>query len=164
MTTLTLLNVENDVDVDIAALKAVDKTDFVLVDTQIVANDGREAIYQKVAGDEEHPLTVRIGWYPSPKGNSGFGLTNISIKISTFLKSAETDGTVNWIYPVTATLATQAPGLSGLPAEASMRTLVENLFSWMIPVQTGVLTSLALDQLKFGVVNGMIALTNSASA
>jgi hypothetical protein len=55
------------------------------------------------------------------------------------------------------------PGKSGVPNSSDMLKLLGNLFTWMVPVVSGAIDDGALDRLKFGVVNDLNTLVDTAS-
>lgn len=127
------------------------KADYVCVDTSEKGN-GREAVYQFTGGSEETPASVRVGWYPNPKFDNGFGQTNISIKFSTYAEK-EVDSTIVWSKPLSVTLAASFPGIAGFPDEGDLIAAIHHCMSWLIPNTAGVPQETALAELKFGVVN-----------
>lgn len=159
--TLTILNTGDSVDVDVASMLVPSKADYAIVDT--VANgETRECTYQKVVGDSEYPMSVRVGYYKKPTTNEGIGSVNLSIKISTFVQ--KTEGTdIIWTKPASATLALAMPGGTGVPDIADVKELIGNLFAWALPVQAGIVVDSGLEELEFGVVNGLLAYENTAS-
>lgn len=159
--TTSILNLDDCVAVDIAAMAAPGKENFVAVPVPS-QGDAREVIFQKVTGNEKYPMTVRVGFYPKPAANDGIGQTNISVKISTFVESDDDDEA--WVHPGTVTIASSMPGRSGVPNEADYMALLGNALTWLVPVVNGILTSGALARLKFGVVSDLNELTDSPSA
>jgi hypothetical protein len=160
--TITIKNLADTANVDIAAIAVPVKTNFVLVDTKV---DGvnREALFQKVTGDEDSPMTVRVGFYPNDKAEAGYGRTNLSIKIQSYVCETDSEDEEVSNLPCTATLATSMPGKSGVPNSSDMLKLLGNLFTWMVPVVSGAIDDGALDRLKFGVVNDLNTLVDTAS-
>lgn len=156
--TQSIANLDGTTSFDVTAFFPADKANFVLIDT-VLSAAGREAVYQKVTGDEEHPMTVRIGHYPNIKGNGGVGQTNISVKVQTFVIKEEED--LNWVLPCSITLASSMPGMSGVPNSADYVKFVQNVASWLLTATAGVITTDAADELKYGVVNNMAAHTDS---
>lgn len=160
---LALLNLGNGISVDIASLEANDVSNFVAVDTTIKPDGARETVYQQAAGSEEYPLTVRVGYYPSPQAEGGVGRVSISCKISTYLQKTDADSNIVWTLPAHATLAFSLPGGTAVHSAAEITELLGNLFTWVLPVASGAVTTSALDELKFGITNGLTAHVNSAS-
>lgn len=153
--TTTILNLGDGTAVDVAALDAPTKSDYVLVDS--VSETGkRESVYQKVTGSEDYPLNVRVGHYVNSKANDGEGQTNISVKISSYVEKADTDD-VLYDLPCSATLAWSMPGLSGVPDASGVKELISHLFHWVQPVTLGVIQTDALDELKFGVTGNLMS-------
>jgi len=121
---------------------------FAVIDTAVVANGGRETVFQRVAGDDIHPMTVRVGHYPQPTASR----VNVSIKVSTYVRHLDTDVDLDEYLPCTATLAWSMPG-SAVPDSADLFGLLTNLFSWVFPTDAGVFITGNLDSLKFGVTD-----------
>lgn len=161
--TIEVLNLGDSVSVDIAALSAAPKSSFALVDTVDDKNGSREAVYQKTAGDEEYPMTVRVGHYVNGKANDGVGQTNMSVKISTFVQKSDTDDVI-YTLPGTVTIAMSMPGQSGIPDTADITEILGNAMSYLLPVVSGAIATSALDELKFGVVTGIMDHADSGSA
>jgi hypothetical protein len=160
-TTLSILNLGDSVSVDVAALDAVDKSLFAVVDSNM--DDGtRETVYQKVTGSAEYPMSARIGRYVNAAAHDGVGKTNTSIKIDSFLQK-DVDGTVVYTLPCSGTIALNMPGISGIPDKAGVVELISNLVTWALSVEAGVVTDDHLDDLEFGVVNNALAHVNSHS-
>lgn len=129
-------------------LMAKDPTKWSLVDVQVLANGGRESVYQRVDGEPDYPATCRVGFYPNKAGGS-----NVSVKISTFGKVVHDDATIEF-KPLTATLASTVPYGGGTCDNADYAALIQNLLSWMIPSVTGGNADLtALAKLQFGIVD-----------
>jgi hypothetical protein len=160
-TTTSFLNLGDSVSVDIVAFDAPPKASFKVIDT--VAEEGkREALYQKVSGNEEYPMTVRAGYYLNKKSNDNIGQTNVSVKLSTFVQKADTDDII-WTLPCSATLALSVPGTNAVPDGEAVIEMLNNLHAWIVPVVTGALSEVALDELKFGVVGALAEHADSAS-
>jgi hypothetical protein len=163
-TTYTILNLGDSVDVDITSFSAPPKSSFKVVgQSPPDETDRREALYQKVTGDEEYPMTVRAGVYANKKANDGIGQTNVSVKITTYLRK-EDDDDVLWTLPLPVTIAFNVPGTRVVPDGSDVIDLLNQAHAWMVPVVTGVLSELALDELKFGVVGGLAEHADSSSA
>jgi hypothetical protein len=150
---IEILNLTEDTDLASVTLKVINPSDWTLVDTR---NEGltREAVYQLVGSDPEHPATVRIGHYRS-NGNAKEtgGSTNISVKFTTWVKD-DTDADDVIYSPCNFTLATSMPGQSGVPESADFLIGVQNLVSWFARTETaGVLQPATVDKLKFGIPN-----------
>lgn len=161
MATISVLNLSDSSAIAVTNFPIQDKTDYVLVDTVSVEGK-REATFQKVAGDQEFPLSIRIGHYPTAKANNGIGQTNISIKLSTYVQKV--DGTeVVYTLPFTATLALSAPGMSGIPDNDDVKAAIAALFSFVLPVVAGAVSTTALDELKYGVVGNLLTHVDSAA-
>jgi len=162
-TTITLLNLGDSNDVDVTVFSAAPKTDFKVIDTVTdPAKGSREAEYQKVTGDEEYPMTMRVGRYVNARAEDGIGRTNTSLKLSTFVQKTDVDDVI-WTLPGWVTIAISMPGTSGIPDTAAVIELITNAFSWLVPVDAGVLSADALDEVKFGVVNGLTEHADSSS-
>lgn len=165
MTTLAILNTGNSVDVDIAVIKAADRGDYAIISPAPSQDDDtREAVFQKVVGNAEYPLSVRIGWYKNPKANDGIGSTNVSVKVSSYLQKLDDDNDVLWTKPCSVTLATNMPGLTAVPDTDDVMELVGNAVTWLLPVQSGAIVTDVLEEVKFGVVGNLLAHAISASA
>jgi len=162
--TTTIKNIGDSNDVDIATWQAADKSLYVIVPSDPPKGEAREALLQKTAGDKDFPSTTRVGWYPNRAANGGVGQTNISVKTRTFVQETDAEGNVVWTLPLTVTTAISAPGNSGIPDSEDMLELIMNNASWLIQVIAGVADDAALEQLEFGVVNGLQDLTDTASA
>jgi hypothetical protein len=153
--THSILNLDT-ATVDVAAIVVPTMAQYALVDTKLL-DPGRESLYQKVGGNEEYPLTVRVGHYPK-KGSDGVGQVNISVKISTFVETVDdVSGETLRVLPCSMTLAWSVPGTSGVPDEADLMALICMPLTWVLPVASGAFTGDALDELKFGVVNQLVA-------
>jgi hypothetical protein len=162
MTTTTILNTGDSQTVDVAELLVPDKGNFALIDTISKDDGSREAIYQKISGSEEYPMTVRVGYYRNAKANGGVGGVNLSVKIVTYAEKVDIDDVI-WTLPAAITLAMSMPGGTPIPDQEDIIELIGNALGWLLPVDTGAISSAALDELKFGVVNGLLAHANSAS-
>lgn len=162
MTTQTILNLASSVDVDIVSFLAAPKAAFKLIDTK-VDGDNREAVMQRMSGEDEYPMTVRIGRYVNTKSNDGVGQTNTSIKLSTFVQKTDTDDVI-WTLPANATLAFSMPGTSGIPDAGQVRELLMNLISFILPVVGGAAGEAVLEELRFGVVNNALAYGDTPSS
>jgi len=148
----TILNTDNPaVGSDALVWNNADKANFTLVSVSPVGPT-REAIYQKVDDDDEHPMTVRLGVYPNAKLNGDVGQTNISLKVQTFVEYLNTDVDQLAYYPMSVTIATTGPG-NGVADTADYLLLLQNAFSWMLPLVDGTFGSTVVDQLRFGVVS-----------
>lgn len=122
--TTTIEHVGND-EVSITKFHCPDFTEYRVVNTDFRADGGRETVYQRAEGDPEHPCLVRLGYFP-PKNS---GNTNISLKISTWVKRSDSvTGSETWL-PVTGTLATSMP-YGGIPDGQDYADLLQNLLSW----------------------------------
>ena len=161
-TTLSLLNLSDTNSVAITAIETATKANFAVVDTVVKENGSRETLYQKVVGDEEYPMTVRVGYYKNLTQNGGIGRTSISVKLETFLQKADADDVI-WTLPASTVLAINMPGGSGVPSTTDVTELIGNTLSWLLPVSASVITSDALDELKFGITNGLLAYENSTA-
>jgi hypothetical protein len=160
--TITILNLGDSLDVDLASLLAADKTTFKVIDTVALENK-RESVYQKITGDQEYPSTVRAGHYINAEANDGVGQTNVSVKVSTFVQKTDIDDVI-WTLPGNVTIAWSMPGKSGVPDATQLVEMLNNAISWVIPVVAGVASESALDELQFGVVNGLAAHADTGSA
>jgi hypothetical protein len=162
--TIDILNLGDSVNLDLLSLSGPPKANFAVVDTKSDPEKGtREAVYQKLTGSEDSPMTVRVGHYVSKNSNDGVGQTNVSIKITTFVEKTDEDDVI-WTLPGTATLALSMPGRSGIPRVDQVKELINHLMIWFIPVVAGVMDDAALDELKFGVVGNLAAHADSASS
>lgn len=161
--TTTILNTGDYVSCDADAILALDVSKFVLVDTYAPDDNTREAVYQKVGGSKEYPLTIRIGAYFNPGAEEGVGRTNLSIKIASFAQNVQASDTI-WTLPCHATLALSMPGKTGVPDAQDVEELIGSLFSMYIPIAAGVVQSTAaLDELAYNVVGNALSHTNSNS-
>lgn len=151
-----VLNTDSTPALDILNFNYIDRAKYAFVDS-VVKGNTRESIFQKVDGNPAYPQQIRVGWYFNPSGSSQGGVTNISIKLSTFVQfDLETD-----VYEeATATLAWSMPGRSGIPDKATVLRLLQNLVSIVLPLANGVIVDTALDQLEFGVTNGLFAIVD----
>jgi hypothetical protein len=114
----------------------------------------REAVYQRTVGDEEKPMTIRLGWYPNPKANGGIGQTNFSMKISTMVEND--DAETGFVLPGTLTVAWSMPGLSGVPNSANLKDLLGHAYTWLVPDAAGSPITDVLEEIKFGVVTELL--------
>lgn len=138
-----------------------ERSNFALVDTQI-KGEGREALYQYTAGEPETPKTLRVGWYPNPKANDGYGQVNLSVKITT--SAVVTIGEQTKVLPVTATLALSVPGNNVAPDTDIMQGLAQELSSWLTPVTAGVGQPDIWNELSHGIVNDLLDHTDTGEA
>lgn len=140
---------------DITLFSCADKTKYVLIDSKNEGN-GRESLYQRADGNPEYPASVRVGHYPNPKGLDGFGLTNISFKFSTFVEYD--DGVNAPVYrPCAATLAWTMPGSAGVVDNATQLKFLQNLLSFALHIDAGVVDADVLDELKYGITNSVMS-------
>lgn len=144
-TSRSILNIDES-DNSALTISRIDKADFVLIDSAVLANGGREAVYQRIGGDAVYPLTVRVGFYPS----NGKG-ANVSVKINTWTQTT-VDSVVTETVPFTATLATHSDGPVAIPDITDYLALIGNLLSIFVPVDNaGTPDTAALQSLQFGV-------------
>jgi hypothetical protein len=162
--TTTILNLGDSIDVDVAEIKAAPMALFGLADTAVPDDNTVEATYRKFAGSKEYPMATRVGRYVNPKSNDGIGLTNTSVKVSTFVQETDAEDNVIWTYPGHVVIALSMPGMSGIPNEAQILELIGNAFTFLVPVVTGAVSTAAIDELKFGLVNGLLDHASSASS
>lgn len=147
-TTYSIIGIDEATPFTDFDLLAKDPTKFGQIDVQVLKDGGREAVYQRTVGDADHPMIVRVGYYPQNNGGA-----NVSVKISTFAKAAFDDSTESF-KPVTATLATSVPFGGGTVDNADYLALIQNLLSWLIPsITAGAADSTAVAKLQFGVVD-----------
>jgi hypothetical protein len=150
-----VLNTDSTPALDIANFNYIDRTKYSLVDTAVRGNT-RESVFQKIDGNPAYPQQIRVGWYFNPNGDgSQGGVTNVSVKLSTYVQfDLETD-----VYePASATIAWSMPGRSGVPDKATLLKMLQNLVSVVLPLDGGAVVDTALDQLEFGVTNGLFAI------
>jgi hypothetical protein len=131
------------------------RTNLVLVDSfESPSKLDRESTYQLATGDENYPLTVRVGIYLKPDANNGIGAKNISVAIHTVADEVDdTTEEVLWKLPVKATLAISLPGVSGLVDTADFIDLVSNLYTMFfsgVDGNTDPNTNIA-DKMKFNI-------------
>jgi len=127
---------------------SVDLTNYALVDMSLVPN-GREALYQRIVGDVQFPLTVRVGYYPAKGGN---GSTNISIRVNSFVQEV-VDTVVVSTLPCSATIATSMPGVLGVPDVTSYKEMLQNALSWFMPTITAeAFADEVVTSLQYGIV------------
>lgn len=130
--------------------KALNKTEFTLVDTGVKGN-GREALYQQITGDPQYPLSIREGVYPNPTGLNG-----VSTRINLWVKKT-VDGVVTEVKPGNFVLSSNLPyGL--VPTVAQWADIVYALAVWNAPPNevSGVPVTALVGRKAFGVVNDML--------
>jgi hypothetical protein len=150
---IEILNLTEDTDLASVTLKVINPSDWTLIDSKYEGQT-REAVYQLVGSDPEHPAVVRIGHYRSNgSAKETGGVTNISIKFSTWVKDDTDADDVVWSSCL-FTLATSMPGQSGVPDSADYLIGIQNLVSWFArTVTAGALLPATVDKLKFGIPN-----------
>lgn len=162
-TTYTLLNNSDTVPVNVLGFGAAPKEAFKVIDTIVDRQKGsREAEYQKVTGDEEYPMALRVGHYVNDSAEGGVGRTNVSLKLSTFLQKADEDDVI-FTLPAWVTIAISMPGKSGIPDVDGTISLLTSAMSWILPIIAGEISPAALDEIKYGVVNGLAAHEDSSA-
>lgn len=103
---------------------------------------------QRIDGDPDYPVTVRVGYYPNKDG--GY---NLSIKETTWAKAVHGDGTEEF-KRVTSTYATTVPFGGATVDNADYAVLAQNMHSWVIPGVTGGIAQLeSIEKLQHGLVN-----------
>lgn len=139
----------------------LDEDNLILVDTAVVANGGREAVYSLITSDQAHPLDVRVGYYPSKDGK----MANVSVKLTTFtVMTSSLDATYEEFVPSSVTLAWSLP-FPGVPTDATqLLNAIMNVVSVVIPLAAGVFSEANFGYLAYGVVNQMNATANSGAA
>lgn len=141
-------------------MPALTKENYALIDAKIFES-GREAIFQDIqAATPEYEKSVRLGRYPKPAANAGFGAVNNSVKLETVLVNTDADGNVLGTYTVPVTIAWTAPGKTGLvptadPTGDTMRLLGE-AFSVVARLVAGSLDEGALELWQFGVLGQVL--------
>lgn len=155
MTTKNILNLSNVAIADLDVQGVSFDDDLVRIDSTIAANGlNREVVYQKVSGDAEYSLSVRIGHYRNPQANGGRGQTNISVKVTTFVEELDAEDARLHVDPCSMTIASTMPGMSGVPDVSDYLVLLQNAFSILVQSATaGAADTDAVDKLKFGVVD-----------
>lgn len=154
--TTSILNTGDSTSVDVAEILAAPKGDFAqIAGGEAVTDDKHETTYRKVTGNEEFPMSVRVGHYRNPGANDGIGQTNMSVKVQSFVQELDSDSNVVYTLPGHVVIATSMPGRSGVPDEDDLVELVGNALSWLIPIISGAVSQDALDELKFGVTTRM---------
>lgn len=145
MTTRVLQNIDSTPEA--VAVHYCVRGNFVLIDTTAKPDGSREALYQRVVGNDDidHPASIRVGYYPKAGG------VNFSVKYSTYVKQT-TDG-VDRFDPCVGTLALQLPE-GGLSIEG-IDHFLQNIITWLLPINTGTDSFMTggIDLLKFGVIN-----------
>lgn len=162
MTTITTLNLTDAVTVDVTEISILDKTTLKAGSTTDDKKGGLETEYRKVTGDEEYPLTARVGRYINAKANGGVGQTNVSLRVSTFLQKEDVDDVI-WTLPGGVTVAFFMPGTSGFPDVDGAKILLASAFSLLVPIIAGELSDDAMDEIKYGVLNVLDAHVDSGS-
>lgn len=145
-----------------ADLPMLDVSAFAHVDTN-TTETSREAIYQLMEGDQEFPCTLRVGHYKNAKANGGKGQTNISAKLTNFAQKADDDGDVVWTLPESWVLAKSAPGGAAFYDVAADIESIGALVSVYLHQVAGEIQNTNIDELKFAVVNRILAHANTAA-
>jgi hypothetical protein len=160
-----MLNIGDVVAVDIAALNVANKANFTLVDTVQVDEFGAvEALFRNSVGDPEYPMSLRVGIYPKPAALNGVGLTNVSVKLTTYYrKTDDVTELTTWTHPGNVTIAFSTPGQLSVPDNEDMVSLLGSAFSWLVPIVSGVVATSALAKIKFGIASDLDGLVNSGS-
>lgn len=134
-------------------VKAFNKAEFTLVDTGAKGN-GREALYQSIAGDPQYPLTIREGCYPNPSGLNG-----VSTRVNLWVEKT-VDGVVTEVKPGNFVLSSNLPfGL--VPTASEWAAIVYALAVWNAPPEDNAPYTPQTDfaaRKAFGVVNDMLDL------
>lgn len=155
--TTNILNTGCTVSLAKVATEALDVTKFALVDQQVTPDGNtRESFYQMLEGSEEHPLTLRAGYYKNPKLNAGIGGVNTSMKLTTYVQKADVDD-VLWTLPLTVTLAVSAPGGSPMPDAENLISLLDLVLTAYTPFVAGVQDQAIIDEIKFGIMNRIMS-------
>lgn len=154
----TILNLDSDNDAIASAhWNFADKANYVVASRPLVqANGTRETIYQKLDGDPDWPLSVRIGVYPAPRANDGIGKVNASTKLSTFVEFLDTQTNVTSYFPCNMTLAWEMPGNSCIPDSTMMLHMIQNLVSFMLPLVAGEFDATVLDEMLYGITDAAL--------
>lgn len=144
-------------------VEALDVTKFALVDTKILPDGfGRESVYQLMSGNDEYPMTVRIGVYKNAKANGGVGSTNVSVKVLNSAQKVDVDDVI-WTEQESWVLAKSAPGNSPFYDPEADEEMVGLLFTIFFNLISGVVTTTNLDELKFAVTNRILEHANTAA-
>lgn len=146
--TTEIVHVDNN-EVDIDKFHVPDFTEYRVVNSDFnIVSGGRETVYQRAEGDPEHPCLVRLGYFPPKNGSN----TNISLKISTWVKRSDSVSGVETWLPCTATLATSMP-YGGVPDAQDYADLLQNALAWFflgnVPADV-IPTSEVIEPLAFG--------------
>lgn len=160
--TVSILNLDDVATLDIVSLSAVDKADLVCVP---VTGNGlsSEAIYKKVTGRSDAPLSIRVGLYPNPTANGGIGQTNTSIKVRSYVENVEDSETI-WTKPGDVTLAWTMPGNTSAPDKAGLKAMIATAFTMALTLVSGEITDTNLDLLSFGIVIDLHETVDTPSA
>lgn len=144
-------------------LNVLDVSAFALVDTKILADGvSRESVYQLLTGNDEFPMSFRVGVYRNPKANGGIGNTNVSVKLMNYAEKADIDDVV-WTEAETWTLSKGAPGSTPFYDTDVDIESIGALLSIFLNVVAGVVTTTNLDEFKVGVTNRVTEHANSAA-
>lgn len=148
-----ILNLSEGANViDLELFEGIDPEDFAVIDTNVAQQGNtRETLYQFIGTDENHPATLRVGWYKTSQGP-----VNISVKISTYV--VIDNGTDPAEYePASAVLAFTMPVPSGVPDAEDMSILAMNLLGVLFPsASAGDPALTRLSSLAFGVTDILV--------
>lgn len=161
MTTIQTLNIAEANAVE-TAFQVAPKTAFLATTLPTDNEDKVEAIYRKTSGDDEFPMTARFGRYINRKANDGIGKTNCSFKLSTFAQKTDVDDVI-WTLPEDVIISWNAPGVSGAPDPAGLVKMLQWAMSFVVPVIEAAASSVAIDEIKFGVVDNLHKHADSGS-
>lgn len=120
---------------------------YALVDLSLAANGLRESLYQRIVGNEEHPTTVRLGYYPQPNNRYNF-----SSRLNTFVNTKDEAIGLDIYEPGNITIAWSMPRTS-VPDPTDLMHAFMNLASFLFRTDGGVFTSAVLDAIKFGILD-----------
>lgn len=127
MTTRQVLNIQNTYTEEIDFFRPT-FSNWELIDQKEVS-DGKEALYQLMAGDPAYPATIRIGIYEKN------GKQSISGKFTTYTKKTDDNSVVSY-HKKTYTIAISSEDVDALAGDSGGdRIAIENLaaFCGFIP-------------------------------
>lgn len=118
MATREVLNVQDEFGEDITVFRPT-FSDWELIDQKEV-KDGKEAYYQLMAGDPEHPAVIRLGAYEKADGTKSY-----SGRIDTVVKVTDDNSVVSYKKLSMTVARTSDDGVHG--GESNEVKLLQNL-------------------------------------
>lgn len=161
--TIAIKNIDEAGGLAVVALLVADKAKFNVVSQKEPKDGSFEVTYRKSDGDDDYPMTLRVGIYKNDAKSGMPAYTNISAKLTTYVEETDSSGDRIWIAPCYQTFASSMPVPSGVPDVADYKAMAQNLISWILPLVSGVVSDLAIDELRFGVATGLASHIDTAA-